>query len=55
MLNIDTIKVGGIRFIKIGRLTLSFCASTRYKPFKRWTREAVTHMCEYAIERALGV
>lgn len=30
--NVSTRKVGGIRFLKIGRLTFSFCVSARYRP-----------------------
>jgi hypothetical protein len=33
MLNIATRKVGGIRFVKLGRLTFSFCISREFKPF----------------------
>lgn len=33
MLNIATRRVGGIRFVKIGRLTFSFCLSREFKPF----------------------
>ena len=32
MLNICTRRVGGIRFLKIGRLCFSFCFTRRYKP-----------------------
>jgi hypothetical protein len=32
MLNISTRKVGGLRFIKIGRLTMMFCVSRAYRP-----------------------
>jgi len=31
-LNISTRRVGGIRFLKIGRLTLSCCVSRAYRP-----------------------
>lgn len=31
MLNISTRRVGGLRFIKIGRLTIMVCLSRRYK------------------------
>jgi hypothetical protein len=31
-LNISTRRVGGLRFIKIGRFTLMFCASREYRP-----------------------
>lgn len=30
-LNVSTRKVGGLRFVKIGRLTISFSVSRRYK------------------------
>lgn len=32
MLNVSYRKVGGLRFIKIGRLTLMWCVSRQYKP-----------------------
>jgi len=32
MLNICTRKVGGIRFVKIGKLCFSFCITAKYKP-----------------------
>ncbi|CCF19147.1 protein of unknown function [Pseudorhizobium banfieldiae] len=31
-LNVSTMRVGGIRFLKIGRLTFSFCVSSSYRP-----------------------
>lgn len=31
MFNISTRKVGGIRFIKIGRLCFSFCMTRQYR------------------------
>jgi hypothetical protein len=31
MFNISTRKVGGIRFLKVGRLCFSFCVTKRYK------------------------
>jgi hypothetical protein len=31
MFNISTRKVGGLRFIKIGRLTFMWCVSRQYK------------------------
>lgn len=34
MFNIGTIKVGGIRFIKIGKLCFSFCVTQKYKALK---------------------
>jgi hypothetical protein len=32
MFNICTRKVGGLRFIKLGRLTFMFCLSREYRP-----------------------
>ena len=32
--NVSTQKVGGIRFIKIGKLCLSFCVTQQYKPMQ---------------------
>jgi hypothetical protein len=32
MLNISYRKVGGLRFLKVGRLTLMFCVSRAYRP-----------------------
>lgn len=34
MFNVSTRKVGGIRFLKIGRLTFAFCLSRAYRPMK---------------------
>ena len=34
MFNVSTRKVGGIRFLKIGRLTFAFCVSRAYRPMK---------------------
>jgi len=34
MFNISYRKVGGIRFLKLGRITVSFCISKVYKPLK---------------------
>ena len=34
MFNIGTIKVGGIRFIKVGKLCFSFCVTQKYKALK---------------------
>jgi hypothetical protein len=31
-LNISTRRVGGIRFVKIGRFCFSFCVTRRYRP-----------------------
>jgi hypothetical protein len=31
---VSTRKVGGIRFVKVGRLTMSFCVSKEYKAIK---------------------
>jgi len=33
ILNISTRKVGGLRFIKIGRICFSFCVTSEYKAF----------------------
>lgn len=33
ILNISARKVGGIRFLKLGRITLSFCLSQSFRPF----------------------
>ena len=35
ILNFSTRKVGGIRFFKLGRFTLSFCVAKSAKPIKR--------------------
>jgi hypothetical protein len=32
-LNIGTRRVGGLRFIKVGRLTVSYSVSRSYRPF----------------------
>jgi len=32
MLNISYRKVGGLRFLKLGRLTFMWCVSRQYKP-----------------------
>ena len=32
MLNISYKKVGGLRFLKLGRLTFMFCLSKQFKP-----------------------
>ena len=32
--NISTKKVGSIRFLKLGRITISWCVSSQFKPFK---------------------
>ena len=34
-INFATQRVGGLRFIKLGRLTLSFCVSRKYRPMPR--------------------
>jgi hypothetical protein len=34
MLNISYRRVGGLRFLKVGRLTLSWSIAAEYKPFK---------------------
>jgi hypothetical protein len=33
MFNISTRRVGGLRFLKIGRLTFMFCVSREYRSF----------------------
>ena len=33
MINISYRKVGGLRFVKIGRFTFMFCLSRQYRPF----------------------
>jgi hypothetical protein len=38
MFNISYRKVGGLRFLKIGRFTLMFCQSAEYKPLKAATK-----------------
>jgi hypothetical protein len=35
MFNVSTQKVGGIRFIKIGKLCFSFCVTSQYKAMTR--------------------
>lgn len=32
LFNFDTRRVGGIRFLKLGRLTFSFCVSAEFRP-----------------------
>lgn len=32
MFNFSTKKVGGIRFVKIGKLCFSFCTTVQFKP-----------------------
>jgi hypothetical protein len=32
MFNVSTKKVGGIRFLKLGKLCLSFCVTEKFKP-----------------------
>ena len=34
LINFCQRKVGGIRFLRLGRLTVSFCVSKKYKPLK---------------------
>lgn len=33
LLNVSWRKVGGLRFLKIGRFTFMFCVSAAYRPF----------------------
>ncbi len=35
MFNVSTVKVGGLRFIKIGRFCFSFCVTSDYKAFQK--------------------
>jgi hypothetical protein len=37
LFNISTRRIGGIRFVKIGRLTMSYCVSRAYKPVRQPT------------------
>ena len=32
--NVSSRKVGPVRFVKIGRLTISWCVGREYRPFK---------------------
>jgi hypothetical protein len=51
ILNISYRKVGGLRFLKIGRLTLSWALAERYRPFKaRNVNEAYDNLCFYIEE-----
>lgn len=34
MLNISYRRVGGLRFLKLGRLTIQWCVSSSYRPIK---------------------
>jgi len=34
-INFSTLRVGGIRFIKLGRLCFSFCVTAGYRPCAR--------------------
>lgn len=34
VINADYKRVGGIRFLKIGRFTFSFCVSRSYRPIR---------------------
>lgn len=34
MLNISYRRVGGLRFLKVGRLTVQWCVSSSYRPIK---------------------
>ena len=33
LFNVDSIRVGGVRFVKIGRLCFSFSVSREFRPF----------------------
>lgn len=39
MLNISYRKIGGVRFLKLGRLTLSMCVTAEYRPIRRRQRD----------------
>jgi hypothetical protein len=44
--NISYRKIGGLRFLKIGRLTLSWSLAQAYRPFKaRNVNEAYDNLC----------
>jgi hypothetical protein len=44
--NVSYRKVGGLRFLKIGRLTLTWSIAERYRPFKaRNVVEAYDNLC----------
>ena len=36
--NVATRRVGGLRFIKLGRITLMFCVSREFRPFAETAR-----------------
>lgn len=40
MINFSTRKVGGLRFIKLGRFTFMFCLSRQYKSLHADTKAA---------------
>ena len=40
MFNFSTRKVGGIRFIRLGRFTITLCMSKAYKPIKGTRQDA---------------
>lgn len=33
--NISTTKVGGLRFVKVGRICFSFCVTDQFRPLAR--------------------
>jgi hypothetical protein len=48
VINISYRKVGGLRFLKIGRLTLMFCVSKEYRPLKKTLSHADLSAAELA-------
>lgn len=40
MLNFSTRRVGGLRFVKIGRITIMFCLSRQYKSLHNAVKSA---------------
>ena len=54
MFNIDYKRNGAMRFLKIGRLTLTWSVSREYRPFKRWSHQYVQARCYEAIAEALA-
>lgn len=54
MLNISFKSHGALRFLKVGRLTLSWSISREYRPFKHWSADYIDQLCLSAVERALA-
>lgn len=51
MFNISTRRVGGIRFLRIGRLCLSFCITRDYRDLNQPKRTAIADRAyRHAIE-----